>query len=42
VDGVEVVQANANVVLKVVEAQGPGLTHRASLATVLVAITVRG
>jgi uncharacterized protein YcfJ len=42
VDGVEVVPANSNAVLKVVEAQGPGLTHRASLATVLVAITVRG
>jgi uncharacterized protein YcfJ len=42
VDGVEVVPANANAVLKVVEAQGPGLTHRASLATVLVAVIVHG
>jgi hypothetical protein len=32
VDGVEVVPANANAVLKIIEAQGPGLTHRASLA----------
>jgi uncharacterized protein YcfJ len=42
VDGVEVVPSNANAVLKVVEAQGPGLTHRASLATVLVAVTIHG
>src|SRR5579884_1595337 len=35
VNGVEVVPANAGAILKVVEAQGPGLTHRASLATVL-------
>jgi uncharacterized protein YcfJ len=42
VDGVEVVPANANAVLKVVEAQGPGLTHRASLATALVAVTIHG
>jgi hypothetical protein len=42
VNDVAVVPANANAVLKVVEAQGPGLTHRASLATVLVAITVHG
>jgi len=42
VNGVEVVPANANAVLKVVEAQGPGLTHRASLATVLVAVTIHG
>jgi uncharacterized protein YcfJ len=42
VDGIEVVPANANAVLKVVEAQGPGLTHRASLATALVAITIHG
>jgi hypothetical protein len=42
VDGVEVVPANENAVLKVVEAQGPGLTHRASLATVLVAVTIHG
>ena len=42
VNGVEVVPANANAILKVVEAQGPGLTHRASLANVLVAVTVNG
>ena len=42
VDGVEVVPANAGAILKVVEAQGPGLNHRASLATVLVAVTVNG
>jgi uncharacterized protein YcfJ len=42
VDGVEVVPANENAVLKVIEAQGSGLTHRASLATALVAVTIRG
>jgi hypothetical protein len=42
VDGVEVVPANENAVLKVIEAQGPGLTHRATLATVLVAVTIHG
>jgi hypothetical protein len=42
VDGVEIVPANEDAVLKVVEAQGPGLTHRASLATVLVAVTIHG
>lgn len=42
VDGVEVVPANANAVLKVVEAQGPGLTHRAMMATALVAVTIHG
>jgi hypothetical protein len=42
VDGVEVVPANANAVLKVIEMQGPGLTHRASLATALVAVTIHG
>lgn len=42
VNGIEVVPANAGAILKVVEAQGPGLTHRASLATVLVAVTVNG
>ena len=42
VNGVEVVPANANAILKVVEAQGPGLTHRASLSTVLVAVIVNG
>jgi hypothetical protein len=42
VNGAEVVPANADAVLKVVEAQGPGLAHRASLATVLVAVTIHG
>jgi hypothetical protein len=42
VNGVEVVPVNASAILKVVDAQGPGLTHRASLATVLVAVTVNG
>ena len=42
VDGVEVVPANANAVLKVIEVQRPGLTHCASLATVLVAVTIHG
>ncbi len=42
VDGVEIVPANADAVLKVVEAKGPGLTHRASLATALVAVTIHG
>jgi len=42
VDGVEIVPANEDAVLKVVDAQGPGLTHRASLATVLVAVTIHG
>jgi hypothetical protein len=42
VNGVEVVPANTNAVLKVVDAQGAGLTHRASLATVLVAVVIRG
>jgi hypothetical protein len=42
VDGVEVVPANTSAELKVVEAQGPGLTHRASLATVLVAVVIKG
>jgi uncharacterized protein YcfJ len=42
VDGVEIVPANANAVLKVIEAQGPGLAHRASLSTALVAVTIRG
>jgi uncharacterized protein YcfJ len=42
VDGVEVVPANANAVLKVIESQGPGLTHRASLVTALIAVTVHG
>ena len=42
VNGVEVVPANTNAVLKVVDRQAPGLTHRASLATVLVAVVIRG
>jgi uncharacterized protein YcfJ len=42
VDGVEIVPANANAVLKVIEAQGPGLAHRASLSTALVAVTIHG
>ena len=42
VNGAEVVPANTNAVLKVVDAQGAGLTHRASLATVLVAVVIRG
>ena len=42
VDGVEVVPVNANAVLKVAEVHGPSLTHRASLATCLVAITING
>jgi len=42
VEGVEVVPANANAVLKIVEAQGPGLGHRASLSTALVAVIVKG
>jgi len=42
VDGVEIAPANANAVLKIIEAQGPGLTHRASLATVLIAVTIHG
>jgi hypothetical protein len=42
VDGVEVVAANANAVLRIVEAQGPGLAHRASLSTALVAVIVNG
>ena len=42
VDSAEVVPANANAVLRVIDAQGPGLTRRASLATVLVAIIVDG
>jgi outer membrane lipoprotein SlyB len=42
VNGVEVVPANADAVLKVVEAQGAGLTHRASLSTALVAVVIHG
>jgi hypothetical protein len=42
VNGVEVVPANTNAVLKVVEAQGAGLTHRASLSTALVAVIISG
>jgi hypothetical protein len=42
VNGVTVVPANANAVLKIVEAQGPGLTHGATLATALVAVIING
>jgi uncharacterized protein YcfJ len=42
VNGAEVVPANANAVLKVVEAQRGGLTHRASLSTALVAVYIHG
>jgi hypothetical protein len=42
VDGVAVVPANANAVLRIVEAQGPGLSRRASLSTALVAFVVNG
>jgi hypothetical protein len=42
VNGVEVVPANTNAVLKIEEAQNSGLTHRASLSTVLVAVIIHG
>lgn len=42
VDGTEVVPANTSAVLKLIEVQGPGLTHRAALATALVAVTING
>ena len=42
VNGVEIAPANANAVLKVIEAQGPGLGHRASLSTALVAVVIHG
>src|SRR5262249_38805681 len=42
VDGIEIAPANANAFLRVVEAQGPGLTHRASLTTALIAVTIHG
>jgi uncharacterized protein YcfJ len=42
VNGVEVVPANANAILRVVEAQKSGLTHRASLSTALVAVYIHG
>ena len=42
VDGVEVVPANANAILRVTEAHSPTLTHRASLSTSLVAVTING
>jgi uncharacterized protein YcfJ len=42
VNGAEVVPANANAVLKVVDAQKSGLTHRASLSTALVAVYIHG
>jgi hypothetical protein len=42
VNGVTVVPADADAVLKIVEAQAPGLTHGASLATALVAVIING
>jgi len=42
VDGVEIVPANADAVLRVAEVQSAGLTHRASLALCLVAVTING
>lgn len=42
VNGVEVVPANANAFLRVTEAKSPGLTHRASMSTCLVAVVIRG
>jgi uncharacterized protein YcfJ len=42
VDGVEVAPANANAFLKVTEAKGPGLTHRASMSTCLTAVIING
>ena len=42
VDGVEVVPVNANAFLKVTEAKGPSLTHRATMSTCLVAVTING
>jgi hypothetical protein len=42
VNNIEVVPANTSAVLKVVDAQGAGLTHRASLTTVLVAVVIGG
>jgi len=41
-DGVEVVPANADAILRVAAVQSPGLTHRASLALCLVAVTING
>jgi uncharacterized protein YcfJ len=42
VDGVELVPADANAFLRVTEAKSAGLTHRASMSTVLVAVVIRG
>jgi hypothetical protein len=42
VDGVEIVPANANAFVKVTEAKRPGLTHRATMSTALVAIVING
>jgi hypothetical protein len=42
VDGVEIVPANANAFLKVTEAKSPGLTHRATMSTALVAVVING
>lgn len=41
-DGVEVVPVNANAILRVKDVHGPSLTHRATLATCLVAIVIGG
>jgi len=41
-DGVEVVPANANAILRVTEVKSPGLAHRASMSTCLVAVTING
>jgi len=41
-DGVEVAPANANAILRVTEVKSPGLTHRASMSTCLVAVTING
>lgn len=42
VDGVEVVPANANATVRVTEAKGPGLTHRASMSICLASVTING
>ena len=41
-DGVEIVPANADAFLRVTEAKGPGLTHRATMSTCLVAVVIHG
>jgi outer membrane lipoprotein SlyB len=42
VNGVEVVPANANAFLKVTQTTSPGLTHRATMSTELVAVVIKG